>query len=42
MSCSDGADGPTTTNLSRKKPSGVLPRTTRENETDSIVPGGPR
>ena len=40
-SWSDGAEGPTTTILLRKKPRGILPCTTRENETVRTVPGGP-
>ena len=40
-SWSDGADGPTTTSLSRKVPGGVLPSHDRENEIVWIVPGGP-
>ena len=40
-SWSDGADGPITTSLSLNVPGFVFPCTTRENDTLSIVPGGP-
>ena len=40
-SCSDGAQGPTTTILSLKKPGSNFPSSTRENETEGIVPTGP-